>query len=630
QVCTQALVTGWIVTASDGNRNWIYHSNSNGSTLLLANSNNISNQSVNLPRNVRAAVLRAASQQLKIRVTSVNIASAEKRTFKNGCLDLGEANEICSTALINGWRVVVNVENQVLVYHTNENGSVLKLNEKESQTTSSDKQFPVKTRNAILRAASRQLKEPLSIGNIMLVEKRTFSNGCLDLAKRNEVCTNALVEGWRVAIGVPDRTLVYHSNNNGSIIRLNEKESELGENSEPKLPQAVQNAVIRAASQRLQKRVTARDITNIDKRAWAGGCLELARPNEPCTRNIVPGWRVVVEKDNQNLVFHTNENGSAIRLNEKESKISNQELPTRVRTAVIRDAIQWSGIPASKLRIVKAEAKTWDNPCFLSFEAICNAALIPTRGWEVTVASSNQTWVYRTDEEAGTVSLDRTRGLEEVAASAIKRDAQRRSNVNTKLRIIDLKGLEDWNDTCKDVAQCTRPIARGYEATISNGRESWVYRVKRDGSQFLLSPIANLPLNTVPIPKNELPPALTGNIVFRQISSGGFIGRTYETVLFKDGRLMQYRLGDANDSERRVWQISMQQYNNFINLLMNSGFPQFRGLSFPAPNGAADYITYSLTTGDMTIQYNDISQENLPQNLRAVVNAWNQISKSYQ
>lgn len=639
QICTQALVSGWIITASDGNQNWVYHTNSNGSILRLASSDNNSNNLVNLPRNIIISVLRAASKQLKMPVTSGNIESAQKRSFKNGCLDLGKPNEICSTALVNGWQVIVNIENQILVYHTNENGSVIKLNDKESQTTS-DKQFPAKTRDAVLRVASRRLRESLSIGNIMLVEKRTFGNGCLDLAKRNEACSTALVEGWRVVVGVPERTLVYHTNNNGSVIRLNEKESEMGDTtSNDKLPQRVQNAVVRAASQRLQKRVTARNITDSEKRVWAGGCLELARPNEPCTRNMVPGWRVVVEVDNQMLVFHTNENGTAIRLNEKESQISRQELPQRLRSAVIRDAIKWSGLTASKLRIVKAEAKTWDNPCFLTFDAICNKALIPTPGWEVTLESDTpkalssayrQTWVYRTDEEALVVSLDRTRSLEEEAAKAIKRDAGRRSNFQTALRIIDVKSLEDWNDICKDVPNCTRPIVPGYEATVSNGRESWVYRVKRDGSQFELSPIANLPYNAVPIPKNELPPALTGNVVFRQISSGGFVGRSYETLLLEDGRLMQYRIGDANDSERRVWRISTEQYNNFISLLMNSGFQEFRGLNFPAPNGAADYITYFLTTGDMTIQYNDISQNNLPKNMGAVVNAWNQISKSYR
>jgi hypothetical protein len=158
-----------------------------------------------------------------------------------------------------------------------------------------------------------------------------------------------------------------------------------------------------------------------------------------------------------------------------------------------------------------------------------------------------------------------------------------------------------------------------------------VYHTNQTGSAVRLNQKANEgTLAPVQIPASELPPPLDRDIVFRQISSGGFAGRTYQTVLLKDGRLIRVRIGDANDSERSVRSVSVQQVQQFQRYLERSKFSRFQNLSYPAPSGAADYITYTLTSQKGTVQYNDISQNNLPTNLQAAVKAWNQLVASAQ
>ena len=134
----------------------------------------------------------------------------------------------------------------------------------------------------------------------------------------------------------------------------------------------------------------------------------------------------------------------------------------------------------------------------------------------------------------------------------------------------------------------------------------------------------NSKINPVPIPTSELPPPLDSGVIFQQISSGGFTGRTYKTVLLDDGRLIRVRIGDANDSERSVRRISHRQLRRFQQLLEENN-TEFNNLSYPPSRGAADYITYTLTSRDGTVEYNDISQSSLPENLQVVVLAWNRI-----
>ncbi|MCC5600841.1 hypothetical protein [Nostoc favosum] len=204
----------------------------------------------------------------------------------------------------------------------------------------------------------------------------------------------------------------------------------------------------------------------------------------------------------------------------------------------------------------------------------------------------------------------------------------------SQLRIIEFQ-QQTWRDGCLELANadefCTQALVPGWRVVVGIGEQTLVYHTNQTGSALRLNEKASsTPLAPVQIPVSELPPPLAGYVVFRQISSGGFAGITYETVLLKDGQLIRVRIGDANDSERSVRRVSVQQVQQFVRSLERSKFSKFKNLSYPAPSGAADFITYTLTSQEGTVQYNDISRNNLPKNLQAAVKAWNDLIASAQ
>ncbi|MEH2372382.1 hypothetical protein [Nostoc sp.] len=223
--------------------------------------------------------------------------------------------------------------------------------------------------------------------------------------------------------------------------------------------------------------------------------------------------------------------------------------------------------------------------------------------------------------------------LPRLVANAVLRDLARRQGILIReLQIIDYN-QQTWRNGCLELPQpdelCTEALVPGWLVVVSNGKRNWIYHTNQTGSVVRLNEKASeSTLVPVQIPVSELPPALDRDVVFRQISSGGFAGLTYQTVLLQDGRLIRVRIGDANDSQRSVRRVSVQQVQQFQRFLERSKFSKFQNLSYPAPNGAADYITYTLTSQEGTVQYNDISRNNLPKNLQAAVKAWNQIAAS--
>ncbi|MFS0518300.1 hypothetical protein ACEYW6_26775 [Nostoc sp. UIC 10607] len=319
-----------------------------------------------------------------------------------------------------------------------------------------------------------------------------------------------------------------------------------------RLPRPVANAVLRDLARRQGIFTRQLQIIDHNQQTWRDGCLELPQPDEFCTQALVPGWQIVVSNGKQKWIYHTNNNGRSLRLASANTPSENlpEKLPASVKNAVLQAASRRLQQPISQLTIIQAQQQTWKDGCLelANADEFCTQALVS--GWRVVVGAVDQTLVYHTNQTGSAV------------------------------------------------------------------------RLNEKASNTTLAPVQ--------IPASELPPPLDRDIVFRQISSGGFAGRTYETVLLKDGRLIRVRIGDANDSERSVRSVSVQQVQQFVRSLERSKFSKFQNLSYPALSGAADHITYTLTSQEGTVQYNDISQNNLPTNLQAAVKAWNQLIASAQ
>lgn len=220
-------------------------------------------------------------------------------------------------------------------------------------------------------------------------------------------------------------------------------------------------------------------------------------------------------------------------------------------------------------------------------------------------------------------------------ANAVRQDLSRKTSIAPGQLRITQSSRQTWPDGCLGLAEpdqlCTQALVEGWRVVVTYQDKTWVYRTNSSGSVVKLDTTASQTKDTnklkpVPIPASELPPPLTQGMIFRAISSGGFAGLTSETVLMNDGRLMQVRMGDTNDSSRSVRQISPQQLREFQRLLQRNSLSRFNGMSYPAPNGSADFITVTISSSAGTTRYADMVQNNLPQPLQQVVQAWNQIT----
>lgn len=317
--------------------------------------------------------------------------------------------------------------------------------------------------------------------------------------------------------------------------------------------------------------------------------------------------------------------------NEDEGEHANR-LPRAVAKAVRQDLASKIEIPPGKLEIINYSRETWSDGCLGLGTLVEQCLQAQVEGWRVTLSDGRFSWVYRTDLKGVVLRLENqiAGNLPKTVADAVLQAASQQSGLSvSKLRIIGAE-QQEWSNGCLGLANpnevCTQALVSGWLMTVEAGQQKLVYRTNENGSVVKLDEAATAAmLNPVPIKATELPPPLQEKVIFRVIASGGIAGSTYETNLFKDGRVVRVLVNPNGTTSEQQTQISKQQVKQFKKLLKQQEFKQFKNLSYPTPSGAANYITVTLTSKDATTRYTDINQDRLPSSLRAVLQAWEQL-----
>jgi len=80
------------------------------------------------------------------------------------------------------------------------------------------------------------------------------------------------------------------------------------------LPDDVERAAKGVVS--AEEDVPVRDITVVDAeyKEWPNSCLGLAEPEEMCLQVITPGYKVTLRAEGETYVLHTNQDGTAVRM----------------------------------------------------------------------------------------------------------------------------------------------------------------------------------------------------------------------------------------------------------------------------------------------------------------------------
>lgn len=212
----------------------------------------------------------------------------------------------------------------------------------------------LETPAAAVEAAQAALAEALGIEtaaiSVVASTEAEWPNGCLGIEQPGVMCTQAIVPGYQVILEAGEVTYEVRTDRSGRQVGIVPQVRAVPPagavppgDGVPAVafPAAAEQARVAAATA-LSAPLISVAIVSAEPEEWPDACLGLPEPLEVCAQMITPGYRVVLQADGQQLVYHTDEMGANVRREPQPDSAAGQveDLPEAVDAIIVlrRDA----------------------------------------------------------------------------------------------------------------------------------------------------------------------------------------------------------------------------------------------------------------------------------------------------
>jgi|GEM_PF-2119206 len=333
-------------------------------------------QGASLPQPLAAQLVQDMAWRSFVPRNEVRIVRTEEAVL-DGCRDVEPPEMFCQAMGLPGWKVTIEAREHRFVYHATKTQG-FKLNGSASVSP--------KITNQVLEEASWRSGLPLSKLKLYWVENKTWNDGCFGLPGIGS-CIAAKMPGWQVTVTDGEKQRWVYRTGLSHTVLFDAAASQISKNLPTDFSQGTANAVLQDMSKRTGIPQKELQVVRAERQTW-DGCLGVAPPGTSCTRIGLPGWRVVVEGNQQHWVYHV-ASGRGLKLNGPES------LPRSLMRAVLNDVYSPTEPPPPNLQVFWAEQKVWSDSCRgfpASSPGICTPGNFP--GWIITTTNGHKRWVY--------------------------------------------------------------------------------------------------------------------------------------------------------------------------------------------------------------------------------------------
>ncbi len=162
---------------------------------------------------------------------------------------------------------------------------------------------------AVIQSIRQAVKKQFGVAQVAVVSatEQSWPDGCLGLAKAEEVCTMAIVAGWRVEVSDKLQTWYYRTDRTGKTLRLENPERSV-------LPQPVASKLIQQVAKDTNIQAGKLRIAEVKAKTY-DGCLGIYRPDRACTKIAIQGWQSIVTSSNRTYIYHLSQNADRIAQN---------------------------------------------------------------------------------------------------------------------------------------------------------------------------------------------------------------------------------------------------------------------------------------------------------------------------
>lgn len=158
------------------------------------------------------------------------------------------------------------------------------------------------------KALAERLRISADAVKITRIEEKKWPDGCLGAGRPDEICSQAIVDGFLVQLEADGVLYEYHTNQNGSLLR---QADPAGPKGEVIVPEAVQKAQA-LLGQQLGINASQVGIIQFEQVDWPDACLGIEETGTICAAVITPGYDIIFQAGGKRYNFHTDLGGGRI------------------------------------------------------------------------------------------------------------------------------------------------------------------------------------------------------------------------------------------------------------------------------------------------------------------------------
>jgi hypothetical protein len=168
--------------------------------------------------NAAAAAQKMLGDRLGVSITEMKVLSVEETQWPDGCLGAAKPDEICTQAIVNGYRVILQLSGKQYEFHTDVTGT----NIREVQQPG-PKGGNIINGTALTKARqflAQELGINLSEIKLQSAKPVDWPDSCLGAAKAGQVCSQVLTPGYQFSFLAGGKQYEVHTDNEGGVVIL--------------------------------------------------------------------------------------------------------------------------------------------------------------------------------------------------------------------------------------------------------------------------------------------------------------------------------------------------------------------------------------------------------------------------
>jgi len=141
---------------------------------------------------------------------------------------------------------------------------------------------------------------------VVKVEAVQWRDGCLECAKAGEMCTDAIVPGYRIVLRAAGQEFEYRTDEKQTVRACPSTTSaaDWGE-AQPLVQQAVADLMVRLAVP-----MDEIQVVSVESKMWSDSSMGCPEAGQAYLTVIVPGYQIMLEANNSKFDYHTDDQGT--------------------------------------------------------------------------------------------------------------------------------------------------------------------------------------------------------------------------------------------------------------------------------------------------------------------------------